>query len=94
MQVRRPVWVGKMEASAGGWVLQGEGRSQGVYDFCVVAHNGKCANRCVPSLLVGISEQPLWLPFVWLATHSVPQAFYCYCCPNPAVAIWRATLAT
>lgn len=30
-----------------GWALSGEGRSQGVYDAVVVAHNGKCANRLV-----------------------------------------------
>jgi hypothetical protein len=30
-----------MQADLGrGWVLQGEGRNQGVYDAVVIAHNG------------------------------------------------------
>jgi len=38
-----------MEAVEGmGWVLSGAGKSQGVFDAVVVAHNGKCANRSVP----------------------------------------------
>ncbi|GFR40845.1 hypothetical protein Agub_g1494 [Astrephomene gubernaculifera] len=55
VEIRRPVWVGKMQAVEGrGWELQGEGRSQGVYDAVVIAHNGKCANR-----LVGPTGAPL-----------------------------------
>ncbi|KXZ45236.1 hypothetical protein GPECTOR_57g526 [Gonium pectorale] len=46
---------GLVEAVEGrGWELHGEGRSQGVYDAVVIAHNGKCANR-----LVGPTGAPL-----------------------------------
>jgi len=48
-QIKRPMWVGKIEAVKDGekmgWKLLGSGRSQGVYDAVVIAHNGKCANR-------------------------------------------------
>jgi predicted NAD/FAD-dependent oxidoreductase len=47
-RVVAPMWVSKMAASqaAGGWRLTGAGRDQGTFGAVVVAHNGKCANRC------------------------------------------------
>jgi hypothetical protein len=49
IQVKRPLWVGKMDAveegDKMGWRLTGLGKSQGIYDAVVIAHNGKCANR-------------------------------------------------
>lgn len=48
VEVRRPVWVSKVNAdvSAGGWKLTGANANQGHFDAIVIAHNGKCANRC------------------------------------------------
>ncbi|GAX81511.1 hypothetical protein CEUSTIGMA_g8939.t1 [Chlamydomonas eustigma] len=55
VQVRRPMWVGKMESIDNqGWRLMGEGKSLGIYDAVVIAHNGKCANR-----LMGPTGAPL-----------------------------------
>ncbi|GIL48091.1 hypothetical protein Vafri_4787 [Volvox africanus] len=69
VEVKRPVWVGKMQAEEGrGWALQGEGRLQGVYDVVVIAHNGKCANRLVgPAGSPRVAEQlmRLRLNAVW-----------------------------
>ncbi|KAG2436952.1 hypothetical protein HXX76_006468 [Chlamydomonas incerta] len=69
VEFRRPCWVGKMQAEEGrGWALSGEGRSQGVYDAVVVAHNGKCANRLVePTGAPKVAEQlmRLRLNAVW-----------------------------
>lgn len=38
-------WVNRMRATDAGWELQGEGKDRGVFDICVIAHNGKCANN-------------------------------------------------
>eukprot|EP00198_Chlamydomonas_reinhardtii_P003837 XP_001693173.1 predicted protein [Chlamydomonas reinhardtii] len=69
VEFRRPCWVGKMQAEEGrGWALSGEGRSQGVYDAVVVAHNGKCANRLVgPTGAPKVAEQLMRLKLnaVW-----------------------------
>ncbi|GLC50732.1 hypothetical protein PLESTB_000425900 [Pleodorina starrii] len=69
VELRRPVWVGKMQAEEGrGWSLQGEGRNQGLYDVVVIAHNGKCANRLVgPTGAPQVAEQlmRLRLNAVW-----------------------------
>ena len=42
-----------------GWKLSGSGKSQGIFDAVVIAHNGKCANRYV----FGVCEHPLTSPF-------------------------------
>ncbi|KAG2425864.1 hypothetical protein HYH02_014928 [Chlamydomonas schloesseri] len=69
VEFRRPCWVGKMQAEEGrGWALSGEGRSQGVFDAVVVAHNGKCANRLVgPTGAPKVAEQLMRLKLnaVW-----------------------------
>lgn len=49
VEVRRPLWVGKMAAvTAGpqqGWQLTGEGRSQGIFDAVAIAHNGTLSSH-------------------------------------------------
>ncbi|GBG78294.1 hypothetical protein CBR_g26324 [Chara braunii] len=54
--VRRPVWIGTMEARGGKWALSENGREEGEFDFAVIAHNGKCANRLL---------KPAGVPFVY-----------------------------
>jgi hypothetical protein len=46
MDVRRPMWVARVAATPKGWQLTGNNKSQGHFDAVVIAHNGKCANRC------------------------------------------------
>ena len=43
----RPMWVASMRGDEvkSKWRLEGRGRILGGYDFVVIAHNGKCANR-------------------------------------------------
>jgi hypothetical protein len=55
-------------------VLQGEGKSQGVYDFCVVAHNGKCANRCVLSD-ISVCDQQIPVDSVSCSTLRQLQSY-------------------
>ena len=72
-QIRRPLWVGKMDAvegPTGGWRLTGGNKSQGVYDAVVIAHNGKCANRCVG--VHGAVSKCLDTPYKLLPTHTSP----------------------
>ncbi|CAI7807894.1 unnamed protein product [Closterium sp. NIES-54] len=38
--VERPVWIGKMRARGGKWVVEETGRKAGEFDFVVIAHNG------------------------------------------------------
>ncbi|KAJ9527524.1 hypothetical protein QJQ45_025751 [Haematococcus lacustris] len=78
VEVRRPVWVSSMRPlpSAGGWQLQGEGRPQGIFDFVVVAHNGKCANRLVgPAGAPRVARQlmSLRLNAVWVLLVAFRQ---------------------
>lgn len=57
MDVRRPMWVARASAAAQGWQLTGNNKSQGFYDAVVIAHNGKCANRCAGALALGRAIQ-------------------------------------
>lgn len=52
----RPMWVAKMTAAPklGGWQLTGGAKDQGTYGAVVIAHNGKCANRCAVQHCLGI----------------------------------------
>ena len=57
------MWVNKMiyserKGGKAAWEVLGEGRVQGRFDFVVIAHNGKCANR-----LVGPSGGSTLCPF-------------------------------
>eukprot|EP00882_Tetradesmus_deserticola_P030168 GHRQ01033852.1.p1 GENE.GHRQ01033852.1~~GHRQ01033852.1.p1 ORF type:complete len:211 (+),score=47.25 GHRQ01033852.1:240-872(+) len=48
VSVVRPMWVSRMAASpsSNGWQLTGNRKGQGTFGAVVIAHNGKCANRC------------------------------------------------
>lgn len=46
VEVRQPQWVSEARWTPDGWLLSGRGRDQGLFDAVVIAHNGKCANRC------------------------------------------------
>ncbi|CAI6000095.1 unnamed protein product [Closterium sp. NIES-65] len=66
--VERPVWIGKMRARGGKWVLEETGRKAGEFDFVVIAHNGKCANRLLaPAGIPKIARQMkrLELSSIW-----------------------------
>ncbi|CAI5458444.1 unnamed protein product [Closterium sp. Yama58-4] len=68
--VERPVWIGKMRARGGKWVLEETGRKAGEFDFVVIAHNGKCANRLLaPAGVPKIARQMkrLELSSIWVS---------------------------
>ena len=46
-EAQRPCWVNRVKGRKDGWELFAKGRSVGTFDFLVIAHNGKCANRLV-----------------------------------------------
>ncbi|GJP68291.1 hypothetical protein CLOP_g25021 [Closterium sp. NIES-67] len=84
--VERPVWIGKMRARGGKWVLEETGKKAGEFDFVVIAHNGKCANRLLsPAGIPKIARQMkrLELSSIWasiiafetplLANGSLPR---------------------
>ncbi|CAI5461237.1 unnamed protein product [Closterium sp. Yama58-4] len=87
--VERPVWIGKMRARGGKWVLEETGRKAGEFDFVVIAHNGKCANRLLaPAGVPKIARQMkrLELSSIWasliafetplLANGSAPRGHF------------------
>ena len=44
--IRRPLWVSELRQADGKWTVVGERcKVAGIFDFVVVAHNGKCAER-------------------------------------------------
>lgn len=75
-RVRRPCWVAGMRADeAEGWRLRGNskavrGLERDLYDFVVIAHNGKCADRLLRPAgvpLVAAQMRALKLSAVWVA---------------------------
>ena len=46
-EVSRPAWVNKLKPREEGWEVFARGKTKGVFDMVVIAHNGKCANRLV-----------------------------------------------
>ena len=75
-RVRRPCWVAGMAADQGkGWRLRATSRAakgldREVFDFVVIAHNGKCANRLLrPAGVPRVAAQmhALRLSAVWVA---------------------------
>ncbi|GAQ83486.1 hypothetical protein KFL_001500160 [Klebsormidium nitens] len=76
-QTRRPCWVSRMEPSGGKWRLSENGRHEGDFDFVVIAHNGKCANRLLaPAGVPEVAAQmkSLRLSSIWalLAAFDKP----------------------
>ena len=50
VEVRRPVWVSKIRRQGAQWQLSGgDGQALGSFDYAVIAHNGKCADRLAAS---------------------------------------------
>jgi predicted NAD/FAD-dependent oxidoreductase len=81
LDVRRPCWVSDIVADAGrGWLLKGKGTDQGCFDFVIIAHNGKCANRLLrPSGAPLVAKQMIRLELssIWVALVAFDESVAC-----------------
>lgn len=68
VNVVRPCWISKLEPFNGMWHLSENGKPCGQFDFIVIAHNGKCANRLLASSglpLIARQMKTLGLSSIW-----------------------------
>lgn len=86
VEMRRPCWVSNLFSGDKGWTLKGRNEDQGLYDFVVIAHNGKCAKRLLqpagtPILAAQMSALQLsaiWVLMVTLCAPPLPGSIVGY----------------
>lgn len=76
IDVRRPVWISKLNESGGVWHLSEYEKDHGDFDIVVIAHNGKCANRLLAPIgvpLVAKQMKRLELSSIWALMAAFDQ---------------------
>lgn len=88
IDVRRPVWISKLNESGGVWHLSEYEKDHGDFDIVVIAHNGKCANRLLGPIgvpLVAKQMKRLELSSIWALMAAFDQPLPAPTCGNVQV---------